>query len=512
MFDRFVSRTIKLAEWIVVLGATLIISYLAISAWGNAFDADTSIPLKDNWFTHFVIMGIVIFVFFGISFLNRKPQLGNWVVRVLFICAFLFIGRMCWSFVVQTLIQPEGDTLACMKIAIWFYESDFRAVAPKDSYLSLWPFQTGFVFILEKTMRLLGETGPLLFQKINCLYVLFMYVTGYGIVCAITKRVECKIAYVLATVTYSPILFSVTEVYGDLPAYAWIMFSSLCFIYWSKGKKYPWIWLLLFNGGIVFACVYKRNCLIHAIAFLLVFLVMQLRKKQVLYTIVTIIMFIIAVLGTNITTKYYEIYAQNTCGKGVPAIAFIAMGLQYDSGGGWNGFHSDTYIQTGYDNKETVRISKESIADSIEVFKDNPSFCMEFFHNKVLVQWANATHGVFWGLGNVFDVNRNPEAYWVYYLYGEKYHRMVPFMDIHQSIIYGILFLSSIILLIGLVKKENMKLEYLVSYVALIGGFLFSLIWEAQTGAVMYYLILLLPIAIGVIGTHMEKISKKINS
>lgn len=508
MIDKLCIKLNKAAEWVVVVFATVITTYLAFGAWTNTFNAGDSIAIKTNIFAHVGIVLSVMALMWCLGLLNKYPKACKWLVSGLFVVTFLLVGTVCWTYVLQTLIWPGSDSSACLRLATWFYESNFSAVVPKDSYLSLWPFQTGFIFILEKTMRLFHETGPLLFQKINCLYALFMFVTGFAIVCNITKRVEGRVAYLLLAATYSPVLFTITEVYGDFPGYAWMMFCCLCFIKWSqKNKPFSLIWMFLFCGSMILACIYKRNCLIYAIALLLIFLVMQLRKRQIMESIIVILAFILAVTGTGLTTKYYERYAQNTCGKGVPAIAFIAMGLQFDNDGGWNGFHSNTYMATGYDYEETVRLSKESIAASKETFAESPTFAIHFFHKKTLRQWANPTHAMFWDINTVYDTKRDAQSFWVEYLQMQKYHLLIPFMDVHQSIVYGMLMISCYVLLYRLIKKRNLQMESLLPYVALIGGFLFSLLWEAQSGAVMYYLILLLPVATGVISTQMEKIT-----
>lgn len=506
MIDKLCIKLNKAAEWVVVIVATIVTTYLAFCAWTNTFNAGDSFAIKTNMFAHLGIALLVIALMWCLGLLNKYPKTCKWLVVVLFIVTSLFVGIICWTYVIQTLIWPGSDSSACMTLATWFYESNFSAVVPKDSYLSLWPFQTGLIFILEKTMRLFHETGPLLFQKINCLYVLFMFVSGFAIVCNITKRVEGRVAYLLLASTYSPILFAITEVYGDLPGYAWMMFCCLCFIKWSQKKRFSLMWMILCCGSMILACIYKRNCLIYAIAVLLVFLVMQLRKRQIIESVIVFLAFILAVTGTGLTTKYYERYAQNTCGKGVPAIAFIAMGLQSDNYGGWNGFHSNTYMATGYDYEETVRLSKESIAESMATFTESPTFGIHFFHTKTLRQWANPTHATFWDINTLYDTKRDAQSFWVEYLHMQKYHLLIPFMDVHQSIVYGILVISGYVLLYQLIKKRNVEMEHLIPYVALIGGFLFSLLWEAQSGAVMYYLILLLPVAIGVISTQTEKI------
>lgn len=126
------------------------------------------------------------------------------------------------------------------------------------------------------------EYSPLLFQKINCLYILLIIVSGYGMVSSVTKRVEGRIIYLLLMATYGPLIFRVSEVYGDIPSLAWMMFSCMCFfLFYKVQKKWQRVVLALgFSGAAVLACTYKRNCLIYVVAFLLVTVVVQLGKRS----------------------------------------------------------------------------------------------------------------------------------------------------------------------------------------------------------------------------------------
>jgi len=176
------------------------------------------------------------------------------------------------------------------------------------------------------------------------------------------------------------------------------------------------------------------------------------------------------------------------------------MGLQYNGEeampGGWNGFHSNTFISSGYDYDETVRISKRSIEQSLQEFVEDPAFAVNFFYNKTMKQWANSTHGVFWGINSSYDTTRNSENTWVKVLETQQYKQWIAFMDTQESIIYAILLAYCVLLIHMKHTKKRFEFYNLLPVVTFIGGFLFSLIWEAQTRAVMCYPIFLLPLAI----------------
>ncbi|MBO4980291.1 MAG: hypothetical protein J6C84_00115 [Lachnospiraceae bacterium] len=104
-------------------------------------------------------------------FLNPHPKVSSFLSALFLALTLVFVGAFSWSYVTETLIWPGSDARACFDIALRFYESEFGAVTPEGSYLSLWPFQTGLIFLLEKCMRLFGNTAPCFFKKsIVCIF------------------------------------------------------------------------------------------------------------------------------------------------------------------------------------------------------------------------------------------------------------------------------------------------------------------------------------------------------
>ena len=310
--------------------------------------------------------------------------------------------------------------------------------------------------------------------------------------------------YLLLMGNYWSLFFKVSSVYGDLPGLAWTMVSMACYILFCKVDK-RWEKILSVLGFVlstILACIYKGNCLIYIIAVLLITLVLQLRKFQPVFIVVVVITAFVSIFSTDITQKYYEHYAGNVCGKGMPASGWLAMGLQYNGEeaipGGWNGFHTETFISSGYDYDASNTIFKKAIQKSLKEFCDNPEFAGKFFFNKTLKQWANQTHGVWWGTNCYYDVSRDESSFWVQFLNYGKYNEYLSFMDFHESIVYATLFVGSLFLLLAKIKKQKIDIFILLPLVTFIGGFLFSLIWEGQTSTVMSYPIMVLPVAVAI--------------
>lgn len=96
----------------------------------------------------------------------------------------------------------------------------------------------------------------------------------------------------------------------------------------------------------------------------------------------------------------YQKETGRNCGKGIPTLAVFAMGMQESNGvcGGWNGFHSDTFEKSGYDYEETLAISIEAVKERLDYFRDNKKYCLQFYKNKLIFQWAEPEYTSFYPL------------------------------------------------------------------------------------------------------------------
>ena len=92
--------------------------------------------------------------------------------------------------------------------------------------------------------------------------------------------------------------------------------------------------------------------------------------------------------------KCYEKKAGNTLSSGVTAMSYLAMGMQEASRGcGWyNGFNIDTYDTAGMDTALANEISRLAIDERLTYFREHPGYTADFYLHKHLSQWADGTY------------------------------------------------------------------------------------------------------------------------
>ncbi len=441
-------------------------------------------------------LGMVVFAFAVIiggcifKVLGKIWEYSDWAV-VAFACVF-------WGYVAIRLMigaqeQPGSDALSCMDIAQNFVNGEYFAVVPQGSYLSLWPFQTGLIFILDMTMRVLKTSDPLVFQEINVLLTILGIVSSFGILKEFTENAYAKAA--LCILLFGDFLLPIecVKVYGDVPCFSLILFSGWMFTRMFRGKQ--WIACgILGTISTILACVFKGNAKIFIIALLIInFLQLANEKsrRRVIQSVIVVICVMISLASVKMTTAYYEKKAGNVLGKGVPAIAYVAMGLQ--GRGGWNGFHSNTFMDTGYDYDKTVEISKQSIRNTIDGYKDDPLRAVRFFYMKTVHQFSYETRGAYWSIGKNW---KEPRTGFATSVIDGRLKNVIDFVsNIRISIVYLIALLGTIMLFVKMKFEEYESFVYrLLSVLFFFGGFLFSLIWEAHTGYCVVYINMILPL------------------
>lgn len=155
-------------------------------------------------------------------------------------------------------------------------------------------------------------------------------------------------------------------------------------------------------GSILFltlSVMLRKNSLIPVIAVLLVLLFEALRpgrngRMRLGLLIMAVCLAVTSVGILPLVQKCYEKKAGNTLSSGVTAMSYLAMGMQEASRGcGWyNGFNIDTYDTAGMDTVLANEISRLAIDERLAYFREHPGYTADFYLHKHLSQWADGTY------------------------------------------------------------------------------------------------------------------------
>lgn len=183
------------------------------------------------------------------------------------------------------------------------------------------------------------------------------------------------------------------------------------------------------------------------------------------------------------------------------------MGLNDDYGqAGWyNGYNYNAFDEVEYDLERAGERARKDLQTYIDLYSDNPRYMLDFFVRKMNAQW-NAP--MYQGIAmNARIVEEQPPLVDDIFHHGSVSKLIESMMKIYQLLLYG-----SILFLLAAKRKYIAQIEWYALLIAVFGGFLFSLIWEAKTRYVLPYLFMQIPyMAVGV-NEIMSLLEKWINN
>lgn len=486
----------------LILMACLFLGAFLSTCYAADMDSQKVLTKIDN--PLFSLVGILIFLaaLAGVSTLVcRKP--GRYKPILLLLVLLLCTGEGVILILFGRTI-PAADCMSVYSMAQSLASGDTSVIYAANSYLSYYPQQVGLMAYFEGIIRLLNlfsisYPAYHFIKCINvalvCVIILFQYKTVHLL--WNNDRTDC--IYLLLAGLNLPLVFYSSFVYGEIPSFAAV----------SIGIYYLFRWLRISEDGstrrtLLYACVsvtalsisvmLRKNSLIIIIAVLLAVLCRWLQTRKTVLLLYGLLCALCCFSILPMIQAGYEAKAGSALSSGVPAMSYFAMGMQESSrGNGWyNGFNFNTYQESGMDTAVTVQKSREAIQERLAYFKENPGYAADFYLHKHLSQWADGTYAcrqatlaTFGGRHAFFES-----------LYAGKYSSyVISYCNVYQNVLY----LGALLFCIpGLFKKTNACAFGLTAYLGLIGvigGFLFHIIWEANSRYIFLYGLLLLPYA-----------------
>lgn len=289
-------------------------------------------------------------------------------------------------------------------------------------------------------------------------------------------------------------------------------------------------------GSILFltlSVMLRKNSLIPVIAVLLVLLFEALRpgrngKMRLGLLIMAVCLAVTSVGILPLVQKCYEKKAGNTLSSGVTAMSYLAMGMQEASRGcGWyNGFNIDTYDTAGMDTAIANEISRLAIDESLTYFREHPGYTADFYLHKHLSQWADGTYA---SRQATLATYGGRSAFFKEVYEGSLSGGYIEWCNAWQNVLY----LGVLVFCIDSLKKRRKskvvghmadqtaghtagctadhmadqlgadqlgadrhgadRLYIYVGLIAVLGGFLFHIFWEANSRYIFSYSLLLMP-------------------
>lgn len=479
----------KIAKWGLLCLVCLIFMFLSWNSlryisYVEADYANKIIVVQDSILRNLLAFGMV-FVFLIVLRLWINRILTEKVLQYLaFAAGAIAVGiSLWWAFASQT--KPDGDQLIVSMAAVRAKDNFFEMLTT-GGYLHYYPQQLGLVLFLEQIFRWFGafEVRPvyIIFSVLNGVTVLF----GYDFLKEADFSRAARLGYLIFMSSCLPYFFYTPYVYGDIPSVCLAVILFRCMIKWEKTEKYRY----LLVGCIVTAgaVLVRKNSLIVVCGVLIGLLLMAINRRKVKHLVAVLAVVLAVGISLEGVEKVFELRSGMEVQNGIPAELFMAMGMQNSEAGPgrYNDYTKQVFRETGFDVEESKRIAKEEMRARWAEMYHTPGELSYFYHEKLLTQWTDPFFACF-----VSNHNFKCEpGEFVRDIYAGPWNwRLKLFCDRYQFLIYTGCLLSVFFL------WRKREVAWSIPLITIVGGFLFSIIWEAQGRYTLPYYIFSIPYA-----------------
>lgn len=428
-------------------------------------------------------------VLFCAKLLEKLPPKG-----IALLLALVVGAVSCW-WAANSGYVLKGDQNSVYTAACNLLQNNFCDLETGE-YLFVFPFQLGFVALLEGLFRLFGSTSLVPFMALSAAANVGIYLLLWGIASQFILHHTnpparlAQTAAVLITGCLAGIL-PVNFVYGNLLGSFFGLLAVWLLLCWQKNGR-----LGLFAGGclaMAAAVQMKLFNLIFLIA-LCIFLVLEALHGQ---KPAALALAVVLALGCAVwqggLEKIYEARMGRPLPQSYPMALTLAMGMQ-DNWEGWrapgwcNTYNYSVYEESGYNRDIAAQRARQDIQNRLGEFASEPAKALKFYKFKTLSQWTEPTYQGFWTEYDWFNPGKYTGLLASLYT-GPLQTALVRGMKWYQTAVWVLAFLCLA------ASRRRMGPAQLLPGLIVLGGFLFSLISEGKGQYTLPYFLLAIPYA-----------------
>lgn len=465
-------------------------------------DMRNEIPVdnRDSMLKNLLALFLAFFVLCVLCKLEKllSDKVLTWIRHILLTALSVWLGVCGWLWITSVDRPPITDPAYIYTAASDFIEGNY-SILNKGYYCDLYPQQLGLIALTELLFRFVGSSNYFAFQQICVGMAVGIGIMGYLTVRCLSDKTSVAAAYCLLMAACLPMIFYTGWVYGDIPSTFFMLTTAWCLLRYERSHK--WGWLAGMAFCMMMAVLTKQNSYILLVALSLTAGVYVLVKKDIKLLLGLAISALLPWMAYAGIYTMYQVRSGLEPPGGIPAASFIAMGMQEDALGrcGWYaghpGYTNYTYMEAGCDPELAAEVSWQEVRNRLDVFVHDPAYAWSFYRRKVLSQWNQPLYqSLYFSSRYMYpdggESMPDPDSI------DEKAHEqysenILNFCDRLQFALYfGLLcyFLFA-------VKKRSNILHHILA-VTVIGGFFFSVLWEAKARYILPYYIMMYPLAV----------------
>lgn len=432
-----------------------------------------------------VVLAVFAVFFYAGGFLDRildKYAKAEWAL--LGVCSVLF-WTICLWWVSLVPYAMEGDQAIVWYNSVLALQKDFTMYG-YGGQMFIYPQQQGLSFLYEILFRITGSTSPRMIGYVNASLAPVTLIFGYQCVKICGNRMAAVrflpfMMLCLPYIIYSP------YVYGDIPSVSlsfvllWAVFKAV------ETKKRGYCVLAMVAAALALMC--RMNMWIFFIGMVIGLCYYGLHTRSFRPVVFAVGILLCASFVMSGIKQFNSIRSGEPVSKGMPSVLWMAMGVQFgeEGAGYYNNYSKGIFEQVGFDREQASIIGKQEIKDRLKVFGQYPDQAKMFFEQKLSIQWLDCLFESMKFTGTFGLAEGEHAAPLVESLYYGEGHTMVRRFSGHMlAIVYGFA-LAGVIL--RFFEKRTILQD--IPLIVFVGGFLFSIIWEAKARYMLPYFVLL---------------------
>lgn len=417
-------------------------------------------------------------------------------VRLIAIAATVIMGILLIIWVSVCHITPVWD-----QMQVYLDAMDFKAGNYQDmtGYIYMCPHQYGLTFLYE--IFLVFGGGYRLLQYLNVVMVMCTVFCSYLLVEELFADVRASLYVVLGNFLFFPLWIYVNYVYGELLSIGFSMLGIWLLVHWCHTEKHRYALLSLLALSV--AVLARTNVLVVLIAVCITMLVHGLHRRSGKVLLVALLTILVPLGAIGAMRWSYELRSGIKIEGGIPSSMYVAMGMQRSTGGAgvYNGYNNSVFRgEAGSDEEKANEIAVTYIRERLQEFRRDPVMAQDFYKEKIQEQWNEPT---FCSLVMTATFEQAPKGLVEKLYYGSWQQHYRDYMNRYVTVLYLGVILYCIT---GVLRRTNI-LQCLMG-IGVIGGFLFSILWEAKSRYVLPYIVLLIPymaLGISMLQTYLGK-------
>lgn len=360
-------------------------------------------------------------------------------------------------------------------------------------YYLMCPYQLNLAQIYQLVFQVTGSSAYRVLQAFQSICMGVGLYVGFHITRELFHRRAAELFYLAMSVLFLPMYIYALYIYGETIGICCALVAVWCFLKYNSCQSVKGIIGYGILGAVAVTGLYQARValVIVWIAMLLIQIMITIEDGKMLPLVVTAALLLAAVCFSAINRSVMEQRVGADLNNPIPAILYVAMGLQEGSDstkgpGSFNSYNWSVFAQTGRDAEAASEIAAEYIRGRAGELADNPGEAVALFGRKLMNQWNEPTYGCFVMTGFYDSMDD-----WLQKLYhGEGNERCLDFLNKYQEVAYMALLLG----FVWLVRGRRNPREYLIGTI-LLGEFFFSMIWEAASRYIYPYAVMMIPFA-----------------